>query len=135
MNTVKGLVPDLIASPDKISIATDRVTESLGSRTFSPAPTGKDCLSLQVNLYYIMLLHSFLVVGLPDKQQKFASICEKHHYEAFGDCFSLRTLRQIPGVEKAVKGRGEKYMLSAAFKGDWKGVVGCISEAMRRSGR
>ena len=52
---------------------------------FGPAPTAQDQLSLFVNLYYVLLLHSFLVVGLPDRQATFSAISDKHHYEAFGD--------------------------------------------------
>jgi hypothetical protein len=52
-------------------------------------------LSLLLNLYHVMVLHSFLVAGLPDSEDKYNSIFDNYCYEAFGDCFSIRELEAL----------------------------------------
>jgi hypothetical protein len=50
-------------------------------------------LSMFLNLYHVMILHSFLVQGLPDTAHKHSDICANSCYEAFGDCFSICDLQ------------------------------------------
>jgi hypothetical protein len=47
---------------------------------------------LFINLYHIMVLHSFLVAGVPSTLLKWPSFFNSCSYEAFGDIFSLSEL-------------------------------------------
>jgi hypothetical protein len=69
-----------------------RDTPSVGSHSHD-CTDGNAQLSMFLNLYHVMLLHSFLVQGLPDTAQKHADICANSCYEAFGDCFSISDLQ------------------------------------------
>lgn len=48
------------------------------------------CLFL--NLYHCLLLHAFLVVGVPTTLFKWPTFFGSYSYEAFGDVFSLAEL-------------------------------------------
>lgn len=48
-----------------------------------------ELLCLFLNLYHVMLLHGFLVLGVPDSVFKWSGFFGSVAYEAFGDVFSL----------------------------------------------
>lgn len=50
---------------------------------------GDETLCMFLNLYHCMLLHAFLVVGVPSSPYKWPSFFGSYSYEAFGDVFSL----------------------------------------------
>ena len=52
----------------------------------------RTCLFL--NLFHCMLLHGFLVVGVPNTQFKWTTFYNSCAYEAFGDVFTLSELQQ-----------------------------------------
>jgi hypothetical protein len=54
--------------------------------------TENDKICIFLNLYHILLLHSFLVVGIPSTLLKWPSFFNSCSYEAFGDIFSLAEL-------------------------------------------
>lgn len=51
-----------------------------------------DRICIFVNLYHILVLHSFLVVGIPTTLLKWPSFFNSCSYEAFGDIFSIAEL-------------------------------------------
>jgi hypothetical protein len=56
------------------------------------ATASEEILCLMLNLYHCMLLHGFLVMGLPDGMLKWPSFYGVISYDAFGDIFSLSEL-------------------------------------------
>jgi hypothetical protein len=54
--------------------------------------SSKEALCLFLNLFHVMLLHSYLVVGLPNSLSKWPALFNTCSYEAFGDIFSLAEL-------------------------------------------
>lgn len=52
----------------------------------------KETLCMFINLYHIMVLHGFLVVGLPKTASKWSGFFNTCSYEAFGDVFSIAEL-------------------------------------------
>jgi len=51
-----------------------------------------EALCMFLNLYHIMTLHGFLVVGLPKTASKWSGFFNTCSYEAFGDVFSIAEL-------------------------------------------
>jgi hypothetical protein len=64
----------------------------------------RQAVSLFLNLYHVMLLHSFLAVKVPSSVFNWPSIYNACSYEAFGDIFSLSELEH--GVLRAGKING-----------------------------
>jgi hypothetical protein len=64
-----------------------------GNRDTPDERTDNDSLlAMLLNLYHVMLLHAYLVLGLPDNKRKWADLRNNYCYEAFGDCFSIEQL-------------------------------------------
>lgn len=85
------------------------------------AMTEEEKLCLFLNLYHCMLLHGFLVVGVPNTSFKSTFFFNSCAYEAFGDVFTLSELREnvvlfsVPSVG-ANKGPDESYDFSLKSK-------------------
>lgn len=54
--------------------------------------SSNEALCMFLNLFHVMLLHSYLVVGLPNSLSKWPALFNTCSYEAFGDIFSLAEL-------------------------------------------
>lgn len=54
--------------------------------------TSPEAACLFLNLYHCMLLHAYMVVGLPNSLFKWSNFFRNCSYEAFGDVFSLAEL-------------------------------------------
>jgi len=85
------------------------------------AMTEEERLCLFLNLYHCMLLHGFLVVGVPNTSFKSTFFFNSCAYEAFGDVFTLSELREnvvlfsVPSVGVS-KGADESYEFSLKSK-------------------
>ena len=51
-----------------------------------------EALCMFLNLYHCMLIHAFLIMGLPSSMYKWSTFFRNCSYEAFGDIFSLAEL-------------------------------------------
>jgi len=85
------------------------VLPSVDLTTFNLTENEKSCIFL--NLYHILLLHSFLVIGAPSTLFQWSSFFSTYAYEAFGDIFSLAELEHC--VIKAGIGKPNSVILQA----------------------
>jgi len=77
----------------------------------------KTCLFL--NLFHLMLLHGFLVVGVPNSHFKWTSFYNTCAYEAFGDVFTLAELQK-----SVIHCGASPVSLSSSTSGGNGGAVG-----------
>jgi hypothetical protein len=52
-------------------------------------PTSPEALCMFLNLYHCMLLHAYMVVGLPNSLFRWSAFFRNCTYEIFGDIVSL----------------------------------------------
>lgn len=70
--------------------------------------TSPEATCLFLNLYHCLLIHAYLVVGLPNSLFKWSNFFRYCSYEAFGDVFSLAEL------EHCILRGGESFLASRA---------------------
>lgn len=74
------------------STVVDRIKEEEEIATTTTTASTNKLACLFLNLYHVMLLHSFLVIGMPTNVYRWTTFFRNCSYEAFGDIFSLAEL-------------------------------------------
>lgn len=59
----------------------------------SQSQSSPELLCMFLNLYHILLIHSYLILGKPDSAARYQLIVKRASYEAFNDVFSINELQ------------------------------------------